>query len=126
MHAEDIIDDDEDDEESWSEMNMECESPLACLFCEKSFKTMAVALEHCKTEHQFDLMGFKRKFNMDCYSYISLINYVRREGAKPEQISGAVTAVWNDAKYLEPVIPDDPWLMFGKSHNFFLRIAKKI
>lgn len=119
------MEEDDDDSEGWSEMNVECESTLTCLFCPKQFKTMAVALEHCKAEHCFDLMALKRRFTMDCYSYFSLVNYVRREGVAPELIASSTTQFWQDVKYLEPAMPDDPWLMFGKFSPFIRCVIKR-
>lgn len=114
MDDEDDEDDDDEEEETWDEMDAESESHITCLFCTKNFKTMAVALEHCKSDHSFNLLNLKNKFQMDCYSYICMINYVRREGVGPQVISSCQEPPWLSSVYLAPCIPDDPWLMFGK------------
>ena len=87
---------------------------MSCLFCDQNFKTMAVALEHCKIEHKLNLPYLKQKFNMDCYSYICMINYVRRERISSEMLLSFKDPPWLNGEYLTPVIQDDPWLMFGK------------
>ncbi|KAK6637176.1 hypothetical protein RUM44_007590 [Polyplax serrata] len=110
----DIEDDDGDDEneETWEEMEAEYDSYLTCLFCNQNFKTMAVALEHCKVDHNFNLSNLKSKFSMDCYSYICMINYVRREKISSEMLMSFKEPPWLNGEYLTPVIQDDPWLMF--------------
>lgn len=113
-HWAQVDDEDDDDEEGWTEMEQDGESTLTCLFCPKPFKTMAVALEHCKSEHGFDLITLKKRFAMDEYSYLSLVNYVRRKGSRPDDFQNLSAPFWLGTENLVPAIPDDPWLMFGE------------
>ncbi|EEB10725.1 protein arginine N-methyltransferase, putative [Pediculus humanus corporis] len=104
--------DDDENDDTWNEMDNESNSFMSCLFCDQNFKTMAVALEHCKIEHKLNLPYLKQKFNMDCYSYICMINYVRRERISSEMLLSFKDPPWLNGEYLTPVIQDDPWLMF--------------
>lgn len=61
------------------------------------------------------LYQLQARFNMDCYSYIRLINYIRTKNSNPTDITNCVSEAlpWEDDVYMKPVIADDPWLMFG-------------
>lgn len=83
-----------------------------CLFCNSQFLTIAVALDHCRTEHNFDLLALKNKYNMDCYSYLKMINYIRLQKPDPKIITESDVALWEDDVYLKPG-EMEPWLMYG-------------
>lgn len=97
-------------EEEWQEMDAS-NSSVTCLFCTAILPTIDEAVAHCEKDHNFNLITLKSKFNMDCYSYIKLINYIKTNGSKAEDIMCLTTSAWNDDKYLKP-IDNDEWLMF--------------
>ncbi|KAI4463914.1 protein arginine n-methyltransferase [Holotrichia oblita] len=57
---------DNEDSDGWDEMEVTGEQ-TTCLFCSLQFHTIAVALDHCRTEHNFDLLELKTKYNMDYF-----------------------------------------------------------
>lgn len=92
---------------------------VKCLFCELLYSDVSEAIVHCAKEHSFDFSVAKRKYNMDFYSYIKCINYIKTqvqedEKFNPSQLFEVDLPPWNDDKYLIPVVKDDPWLMIGK------------
>lgn len=104
---------DEDDSDGWDEMEITGGEQTTCLFCPLQFLTIAVALDHCRVEHNFDLLELKTKYNMDCYSFIKMINYIRLHKPDPKEITESPVALWNDDKYLKPG-ETETWLMYGK------------
>ncbi|XP_056641304.1 uncharacterized protein LOC130448116 [Diorhabda sublineata] len=101
---------DEDDSDGWDELEVSGEQ-TTCLFCNLQFHTIAVALVHCRSEHNFDLLSLKNKYNMDCYSYIKLINYIRIHKPDPKLLIEAKTTLWEDDIYLKPG-DMETWLMY--------------
>ncbi|CAG4997579.1 unnamed protein product [Parnassius apollo] len=106
----DLSSDEDYDEEEWQEMDANNQS-VTCLFCTSVLPTIEECVSHCEKDHNFNLSALKSKFNMDCYSYIQLINYIKTHKPKAEDIMSFSTAQWNDEKYLKPV-DNDEWLMF--------------
>ncbi|CAK1544238.1 unnamed protein product [Leptosia nina] len=98
----------EDDE--WQEMEAS-NTAVACLFCTNTLPSIDEAVSHCDSVHGFKLSELKIKFNMDCYSYIKLINYIYINKAKPEEIMLSDKPLWDDERYLKPV-DNHEWLMF--------------
>lgn len=89
------------------------QEPVRCLFCAKIIDSIDLAIQHLDTEHHIDLSIIKRKFNMDQYSYIKMINYIRMKNVDASEIASIDSLVWNDDAYLKPV-EVDAWLMFGE------------
>ncbi|XP_075992702.1 arginine methyltransferase 3 [Anticarsia gemmatalis] len=98
------------EEEEWQEMEAS-NTMVTCLFCSHTLSNIEEGFTHCESVHRFDLNKLKIKFNMDCYSYIKLINYIKTHKPSAEVISNCNEAVWDDEKYLKPVENDD-WLMY--------------
>ncbi|XP_038222325.1 protein arginine N-methyltransferase 1 [Zerene cesonia] len=98
----------EDDE--WQEMETNNAS-VTCLFCTHALPSIDEAVTHCETEHGFKLSELKVKFNMDCYSYIKLINYIHTHKSSPQDIMSADKPLWDHERYLKPV-ENHEWLMF--------------
>lgn len=123
---------DDDDENNWNELE-EPEEPIQCLFCTEMLKSIEIGIEHLNIVHQFDLSAIKQKFNLEQYSYIKMINFIRMNKIEPSVIKNALEITWNDDVYLKPV-QIDLWLMFGMYHLrkkiqnyfFFLFLIKKI
>lgn len=99
-----------DDSDEWDEMDQSGEQ-TTCLFCSSQFLTIAVALEHCRVEHNFDLLELKNKYNMDCYSYIKLVNYIRMQKPDPKLLTESSVALWDDEAYLKTGEMES-WLMY--------------
>lgn len=97
-------------EDEWEEME-ESDSVLECLFCKETFSNITSAFSHCKIEHNFDISSLKIKHDMDFYSYIKLITYIRTTNADAASITGAAKPLWLDDAYLKPVRQED-WLTF--------------
>lgn len=104
---------DSDSGDDWEE-NGEDHCDISCLFCTEIIKGFPSALHHIVTLHKFDLCDFIRKHVHDTYSYIKLINFVRRKEILPEQLSTLGIEIWDKDEYLRPVMEDDQWLMYGK------------
>ena len=105
--------DENDDSDGWDEMEVHGEQ-TTCLFCPLQFHTIAVALDHCRTDHNFDLLELKTKYNMDCYSFIKMVNYIRLRKPDPKDLVASTVALWDDDKYLKPGEMES-WLMYGES-----------
>jgi len=113
LYSEDIAEDGSDiDDDDWEEMD-ELDQKLDCLFCPSVFASHTLALSHCIQSHKIDFRNLKTRFNMDCYSFIKLVNFIRETSASPDHLISVKSALWNDDKYLKPVKEYDPWLMFG-------------
>ena len=51
---------------------------------------------------------------MDCFSFFKLVNFIRSNKPKPSEVEKVMQAgLWNDEKYLRPVVEDDPLLQLG-------------
>ncbi|GBP81978.1 Protein arginine N-methyltransferase 3 [Eumeta japonica] len=103
-------DDERFEEDEWQEMEIS-ESAVTCLFCPKVNSTIEEAFKHCENVHNFKFDSLKLRFNMDCYSYIKLINFIKTHKPSPEVITKAENILWDDDVYLKPV-ENDEWLMF--------------
>ncbi|XP_073825670.1 arginine methyltransferase 3 [Musca autumnalis] len=102
----DFTDDDSEDE------SMDNGEPTTCLFCTEVLNSVDLALEHIAKQHNIHFSQMKAKFNMDQYSFIKLINYIRlEEGVTADKLNAASQAFWNDEKYLKPK-DYEPWLTY--------------
>lgn len=109
--------------EEWEEMDCE-PTEVDCLFCDQIFKDVESALPHCAAAHQFDLARLKVSLNLDDYSYIKLINYIRRNKLDPKtDLSNS--SKWNTDENLQMVVPNDPWICFGQL-KFLTKLFKSM
>lgn len=99
-------------DDEWEEMNDEVQV-VQCLFCNKSCNNIGDALKHLESLHNFSFANFKNRHALDVYSYIKLINFIRKRKVSPEELNTVSVKTWENDEYLVPVIQDDPWLMFG-------------
>jgi len=84
------------------------------LFSKKTFRTAEECIEHCRDVHGLDLNVLKKRHNMDTFSYIRFINYVRTELPSPGFVmSLSSDSKWEDESFMKPVIVDDPLLMYN-------------
>ncbi|XP_030579979.1 protein arginine N-methyltransferase 3 [Archocentrus centrarchus] len=104
-------DDDADDEEQWQWME-EDSQPVTCLFCDRLQSSVNATLQHCTAEHQVNLVGLIRKYNLDDYGYIKMINFIRSTKCKASSLAGLPDAPlpWESEAFLQPVLQDDPLL----------------
>ena len=51
--------------------------PVKCLFCSDVLPSADDVFTHCDVQHQFDIVRAAQIWNLDCISYIKMINYIR-------------------------------------------------
>lgn len=110
---------DSDSGDDWDEVNTDKSQPIKCLFCKELFDSFADALKHMNIEHDFNLADFKQKHALDEYSYIKLINFIRKKNVSPDNLNTMKIKTWENDEYLIPVLEDDIWLMFGNTIIIF-------
>lgn len=108
---------DSDSGDDWEEVD-NFDQTIVCLFCNESFKNFGDALKHLKVVHDFDLASFKQKHTLDEYSFIQLVNFIRKKNALPEDLNLLNTKAWENEEYLIPNNQEDAWLMFGTNRQF--------
>uniref|UniRef100_T1IQ17 type I protein arginine methyltransferase n=1 Tax=Strigamia maritima TaxID=126957 RepID=T1IQ17_STRMM len=114
-HGGDFIDSDCSNEEEWEEQLDETYiSPTSkCIFCDKEFKSADLIFIHCKNEHSFDIHKIKKKFALDCFGYIRLINFIRLKKPTINEINAATSLeLWEDEKFMQPALTEDLLLTF--------------
>jgi len=88
--------------------------PALDLFSKTTFRTAEECIEHCRDVHGMDLNVLKKRHNMDTFSYIRLINYIRTESPSAGFVmSLSSDNMWEGDKYMKPVIEDDALLMYS-------------
>lgn len=102
------------DSDGWSDMEEAVDQPVVCLFCPSSFKSENAAISHCRVVHH--LAAIRTRYNMDCYGFIKLVNFVRKHDVDSDFVlsNTSVPPPWESDEYLKPVLIDDPWLMIGE------------
>jgi len=119
----DILDD--DDEEGEEEMLFN-EEPCLDFFSDKVFKSPQECLDYCRTTYGFDIGILKEKHDLDCFSFIRLVNYLRKEKPSVETVMSEKTdKLWMTDDYLKPINPNDPMLMYDIEEDFFQNEADK-
>merc|ERR550517_817709 len=84
------------------EMFVDSLPPAQDLFSSKSFKTPEECLDHCKDVHGLDLSLLKKRHNMDTFSYIRFINYLRTEAPSPGFVMSLSSSdKWSDVKFMK-------------------------
>ncbi|EMD00791.1 hypothetical protein BAUCODRAFT_29160 [Baudoinia panamericana UAMH 10762] len=100
------------DSPGWEDVEDDTEpTSFKCLLCEDHFETVRQMVDHAQQNHDFDLDLIRTSNQLDFYSTIRLINYVREQvrlGANAIEYSHP--AAWADEKYLQPVLEDDALL----------------
>ena len=99
-------------DDDWEEMNDEVQV-VECLFCNDTCNNIKDALKHLESTHSFSFSIFKSRHALDVYSYIKLINFIRKKDVTPEELTSLSVKTWENDEYLTPVLQDDPWLMLG-------------
>ncbi|KXT05267.1 hypothetical protein AC578_8348 [Pseudocercospora eumusae] len=100
------------DSEGWDDVEDDTEHvSIKCLLCTETFPGAKVMIEHCKKAHDFDFLHIQTEHNLDFYSSMKLVNYIRSEvlaGKQKPDVSNASS--WADDKYLQPALEDDALL----------------
>ena len=108
-----LINNDEDNDEDFEEEETTfIEEPCLDLFSDKVFKSANECLDYCKETHGFDIKVIKKQFDLDCFSFIRLINYIRKEKPSANLLVNSKSKPWMKDDYLKPVMDDDPLLMY--------------
>jgi protein arginine N-methyltransferase 3 len=81
-------------------------------------------LDHCQTVHHFSLAALQKKHGMDQYSFIRLINFIRSCSATSREVMDMDMPIWEQDKFMIPVIEDDALLMYGKKVRQLLIVFK--
>lgn len=110
----------EDNDDMWEEVEEEGgiedeSSPAMCLFCNEVKEDAEEVLTHCRKEHGFDIGQMQRKHDLDCISFIKMINYIRSQNPSSVSMLNVPTgssAPWDSDEFMKPVIPDDALLLF--------------
>eukprot|EP00731_Ephydatia_muelleri_P007735 Em0004g73a len=63
--------------EDWQDSS--AHEPIFCLFCKTLEVTFSAAVHHMAVAHDFDLPAICRLLQLDHYSQVKLVNYVRRQ-----------------------------------------------
>ena len=119
-------DEDEDEfdelEDGAEEVWWKAEGTNKCqdLFSAKTFFNAQQCLEYCRNIHGFNLKILKKRHSMDCFSFFRLVNYLRSQKPSPGLVmSLSSDALWQDDKYLKPVVEDDPLLMIDIEEDVY-------
>lgn len=101
--------------DEWNEKDVS----ILCLFCPKTLESSEEIYLHCFNCHQFDIYEFKKIHNLDCYSYIKFINYVRSKSVQCSELLNILPGnePWNENLYLNSHIPNDLILCFDIEYN---------
>ena len=96
----DDLNDDEEGESLWSDGMSQCKD----LFSSKTFPNAQQCLSYCKNVHGFNLKILKKRHSLDCFSFIRLINYLRKECPSPGLVmSLSSDTLWGDQQLMIPV-----------------------
>ncbi|XP_015603827.1 protein arginine N-methyltransferase 3 [Cephus cinctus] len=101
---------DSDSGDDWDEVE-DTSKRILCLFCEKELTNSSESLSHLETVHNFNLIAFKTRHTLDIYSYIKLVNFIRKNHVSAEELKALGIKTWDSDEYLTPVLQDDGWLM---------------
>lgn len=104
--------DDDDNSDAWDETDVHNNQLTRCLFCPKVFTIVEEAVEHASKDHRFDLPTLKMRLDMDCFSFIKMVNFLRLTPMNPQDVMSVQKVLWDDDKFMKPTVEDDPWLMY--------------
>lgn len=100
------------DSPGWEDLEDDVESVnVKCLLCDLNFTFANLMLGHCKNAHEFDFLAIRQQHELDFYSTMKLINYVRTavmRGVVSPDVSD--TKLWTGDEYLQPALGDDALL----------------
>lgn len=107
----------DDDDENWDDWVSESESKKTymSLFDSSSLPSVEAVLKYDKENFGVDLEEISKKLNLDFHRRARLINYIRKDNPKPQDVlalSGSEDLFTKD-EYLIPVVENDPLLQVG-------------
>ncbi|KAH0832527.1 hypothetical protein AYO21_10659 [Fonsecaea monophora] len=99
-------------DEGWEDIEQD-EEPLTIisLLDEATFPDAQSMLAHCRDTHGLDIWKLRQEFALDYLGLVRLVNYIRTEvkaGHTRPDVSSK--ALFDDEKYLKPVLEDDALL----------------
>ncbi|KAL3881624.1 hypothetical protein ACJMK2_028040 [Sinanodonta woodiana] len=107
---------DEEDDVDWDEDEEDGETPIPtqCLFCDSVLHCPAAVFEHCESEHQFDIKQVCQMWNLDCFGYIKMINYIRVKKPEVNALKTGTDAkpLWDGDEFMHPFDPEDGLLQY--------------
>ncbi|EON67526.1 hypothetical protein W97_06894 [Coniosporium apollinis CBS 100218] len=102
------------DDEGWEDANPDDDTEniqVKSFFDDTYFTDVRFMINACKIRYNFDFLAVLRSFDLDFYGRIKLVNYIRAEvqagNTKPDLSS---KSLFEDDKYLQPVLEDDALL----------------
>ena len=111
-----------ENESDWSDVSVEEleNQTVCCLFCCQKDLTAEKCFLHIKNNHCLDIKEVIKRLNLDFYSYIRFINYIRKNQISPINVNNLINDVFAEEKLLQPVIEDDLLLQFDveQLHDF--------
>ncbi|XP_045196448.2 protein arginine N-methyltransferase 3-like [Mercenaria mercenaria] len=114
---EDCEDDDFDDgdDDAWLEDDEAELVPTHCLFCSSKFESPDEVFIHCTTAHDFDIKNACNMWDLDCFGYIKMVNFIRSK--KPavsvlKRKDNSSKPPWDSDEFMQPVDPEDPLLQY--------------
>nr|POF07653.1 putative protein arginine n-methyltransferase 3 [Quercus suber] len=90
------------------------EVSVKAFFSEEMFPSAPAMVQHCEEKDGFSFREVITKNKLDFLQAIKLVNYIRSEVAKgltsADKLDVSDLEIWDDDKYLQPVIDNDPML----------------
>ncbi|KEF61046.1 protein arginine N-methyltransferase 3 [Exophiala aquamarina CBS 119918] len=99
-------------DEGWEDVEQDEESiTVVSLFDDRTFPNARDMLEYCRDNHGFDIWKLRQGLDLDFLDLIRLVNYVRSSAkASNNQPDLSSKSLFEDEKYLKPVLEDDALL----------------
>ncbi|KAF7703576.1 protein arginine N-methyltransferase 3 [Silurus meridionalis] len=105
---------DSEDEAQWieEEDEHETEERVLCLFCDRFLHSVSETFHHCQADHHISIAELVKKYGLDDYGYIKMINYIRTTKCSVENLASCSGSVlpWSGDEYMKPTLPDDALL----------------
>jgi protein arginine N-methyltransferase 3 len=100
-------------EGDWQDLESDNESiTIVSLFDAKTFTSTNDMLEHCKEQHDFDLIALIKRLQLDFHGSIKLVNFIRSNVKAGQAVVAKDISAEDfvDEKYLKPVLENDALL----------------
>jgi len=85
---------------------------VQCLFTTQTFTNVDQLLSHIKTEYNINFKQLILQLNLDFYSYIKFVNYIRKNKPTPESLKSVDVSMFSGDEWLMPVVEDDLLLQY--------------